>query len=69
MPESALNHRPMFSFIGKKAQDALWFGETYGLLPESLTLRDKTGLVHEINLKETPTVLWFGFEHGLRDVS
>ena len=39
----------------QKAQDAPWIGETYGLLPESLTLRDKTGLLHEINLKETPT--------------
>jgi len=47
---------PIFIFIfRKKAQDALWFAETYGLLPESLMLRDKTGLLHEINLKKTPT--------------
>ena len=27
----------------------------HGLMPESLMLRDKTGMVHEVKLKETPT--------------
>jgi len=36
-----------------KKKDALWFGETYGLLSESLMLPDKTGMVHEINLNDS----------------
>lgn len=37
-------------FERQKAQDALWFAETYGLLPESLMLRDTTGQVHEVKV-------------------
>lgn len=41
-------------FFGRnKAQDALWFGETYGLIPQSLKLQDKNGMVHEVNLSQT----------------
>ncbi|CAH3163198.1 unnamed protein product, partial [Pocillopora meandrina] len=40
--------------IRRKAKHALWFGETYGLMPESLRLRDKTGQSHDINLREIP---------------
>ncbi|KAJ7384317.1 hypothetical protein OS493_022424 [Desmophyllum pertusum] len=39
--------------IQKKSQDALWFAETYGLMPDSLLLKDKNGLLHEINIGET----------------
>ena len=28
--------------------DALWFAETYSLMPESLMLRDKSGQLHNI---------------------
>lgn len=41
-------------FLGRnKAQDALWFGETYGLIPQSLMLQDRNGMAHEINLTQT----------------
>ena len=44
----------LYSFLGRnKAQDALWFGETYGLIPQSLMLQDRNGMAHEINLTQT----------------
>ena len=44
------SYRTLLFLCRKKAKEALWFGETYGLIPESLTLRDKTGQSHEIKL-------------------
>ena len=34
----------------KKATDALWFAETYGLMPQSLQLSDKDGSLHEVDV-------------------
>lgn len=39
----------------KKATDALWFAETYGLMPQSLQLSDKDGSLHEVNVSLTAT--------------
>ena len=39
----------------KKATDALWFAETYRLMPQSLQLRDKDGSIHEVNVSLTAT--------------
>ncbi|KAL9977532.1 hypothetical protein ACROYT_G014945 [Oculina patagonica] len=39
--------------IKNKAQDALWFGKTYGLIPQSLMVEDRNGMVNEINLTQT----------------
>ena len=45
----------LFLLYRKKATDALWFAETYGLMPESLQLRDKDGSLHEVNVSTTAT--------------
>ena len=34
----------------KKTNDALWFAETYGLMPESLVLRDDSGQLHTVEI-------------------
>ena len=39
----------------KKATDALWFAETYRLMPQTLQLRDKDGSIHEVNVSLTAT--------------
>ena len=39
----------------KKTKDALWFDETYGLMPESLVLRDDCGEKHTVNINGSPT--------------
>ena len=35
--------------------DALWFAETYRMMPQSLQLRDKDGSIHEVNVSLTAT--------------
>lgn len=37
-------------FCREKAECALWFAQTYGLTPQSLLLRDKTGNSFNLNL-------------------
>ena len=39
----------------EKATDALWFAETYGLMPQSLQLRDNNGAIHDVNVSLTAT--------------
>ncbi|KAJ7351778.1 hypothetical protein OS493_035503 [Desmophyllum pertusum] len=36
--------------IQKKTNDALWFAETYGLMPKSLVLRDDSGQLHTVEI-------------------
>ena len=40
----------------KKAKKALWFAETYGLLPKSLVLSEENGQLHTINIITPPKV-------------
>ena len=35
----------------EKAETALWFAETYGLTPKSLSLEDTTGQLINVNFK------------------
>lgn len=35
----------------EKAETALWFSETYGLTPKSLSLEDNTGQMINVNFK------------------
>ena len=37
----------------EKAEQALWFAQTYGLMPMSLHLQDAHGEQIEVSLKET----------------
>ena len=37
----------------KKAKKALWFAETYGLLPKSLVLSEENGQLHTININNS----------------
>ena len=55
-PVGEIQRNVLLFLCRRKAKDALWFGETYGLMPESLRLRDKNGKSHDINLREIPAL-------------